>query len=56
MICRGILARAFGACKVQGFSDGLRSDTLCGCVRRRLLLTMAHPVRRNDVKTFVQAS
>ena len=31
----------------------VQCDTLCKCVRRRQLLTMAHPVRRDDVKTFV---
>ena len=30
----------------------LPCDRISGCVRRRQLLTMAHPVRRDDVKTF----
>lgn len=30
----------------------LLCDRISACVRRRLLLTMAHPVRRDDVKTF----
>ncbi len=41
-----------GANKPEASANRL-CDRISACVRRRQLLTMAHPVRRDDVKTFV---
>lgn len=51
----GTLARradAVPGLRDRPFGRG-QCDRISQCVRRRQLLTMAHPVRRDDVKTFV---